>query len=316
MIYVFYGNEPFLIDKEINKIIKNNNISDFNISNYDLSIDNIQDVIDDALTISLFDEKKAIIVNNAYIFTGSTIKKDKEDNNDILLEYLEHINQDSIIIFISDSEKLDERKKIVKALHKSANIKSFIKNNNPSEIIKEWLKDYKISYNDINLLISRVGTDLGILEQEIEKIKIYKDQDREITKEDIINTTTKNIDIDIFELINKIIEHDTEHAIEIYYEMLKRNEEPIKILIILANQFRIMYQAKELYSKGYSGNDIAKILDIHPYRIKLALEKNYNYSSKKLLSYLETLANLDYSIKTGNMDASLGLELFIMEGNV
>lgn len=316
MIYVFYGNEPFLIDKEINKIIKNNNISDFNISNYDLSIDNIQDVIDDALTISLFDEKKAIIVNNAYIFTGSTIKKDKEDNNDILLEYLEHINQDSIIIFISDSEKLDERKKIVKALHKSANIKSFIKNNNPSEIIKEWLKDYKISYNDINLLISRVGTDLGILEQEIEKIKIYKDQDREITKEDIINTTTKNIDIDIFELINKIVEHDTEHAIEIYYEMLKRNEEPIKILIILANQFRIMYQAKELYSKGYSGNDIAKILDIHPYRIKLALEKNYNYSSKKLLSYLETLADLDYSIKTGNMDASLGLELFIMEGNV
>ena len=88
MIYAFYGNEPFLINKEINKIIKDNNISDFNISNYDLSIDNIQDVIDDALTISLFDEKKAIIVNNAYIFTGSTIKKDKEDNNDILLEYL------------------------------------------------------------------------------------------------------------------------------------------------------------------------------------------------------------------------------------
>ena len=98
--------------------------------------------------------------------------------------------------------------------------------------------------------------------------------------------------------------------------MLKRNEEPIKILIILANQFRIMYQAKELYSKGYSGNDIAKILDIHPYRIKLALEKNYNYSSKKLLSYLEALANLDYSIKTGMIDASLGLELFIMEVNV
>lgn len=316
MIYAFYGNEPFLINKEISKIIKDNNISDFNISNYDLSEFSLQDIIDDALTVSLFDEKKAIVVNNAYIFTGTTIKKDKEDNLDTLLEYFEHINPDTVIIFISNSEKLDERKKIVKTLHKYATIKEFSKNANPNNIVKEWLKDYQIDYKDINLLIDRVGTNLGILEQEVEKIKIYKDQDKKITKEDILSTTTKNIDVDIFELINKIVEHDTEHAIEIYYEMLKRNEEPIKILIILANQFRIMYQAKELYSKGYSGNDIAKILDIHPYRIKLALEKNYNYSSKKLLSYLEALANLDYSIKTGMIDASLGLELFIMEGNV
>lgn len=316
MIYAFYGNETFLINKEINKIIKDNNISDFNISNYDLSEFSLQDIIDDALTVSLFDEKKAIVVNNAYIFTGTAVKKDKEDNLDTLLEYFEHINPDTVIIFISNSEKLDERKKIVKALHKFANIKEFSKSANPNNIVKEWLKDYQIDYKDINLLIDRVGTNLGILEQEVEKIKIYKDQDKKITKEDILNTTTKNIDVDIFELINKIVEHDTEHAIEIYYEMLKRNEEPIKILIILANQFRIMYQAKELYSKGYSGNDIAKILDIHPYRIKLALEKNYNYSSKKLLSYLEVLANLDYSIKTGMIDASLGLELFIMEGNV
>ena len=74
MIYAFYGNEPFLINKEINKIIKDNNISDFNISNYDLSEFSLQDIIDDALTVSLFDEKKAIIVNNAYIFTGTAVK--------------------------------------------------------------------------------------------------------------------------------------------------------------------------------------------------------------------------------------------------
>lgn len=316
MIYTFYGNEPFLINKEINKIITTNNIPDFNISNYDLSVDNIKDIIEDALTISMFAEKKVIIVNNSYIFTGTIIKKDKEDNLDLLLEYFEHINPDCILIFIVDNEKLDERKKIVKKLHSLAQIKSFSKNSNISEIVKTWFADYEIESKNINLLIDRVGTDLGILEQEIEKIKIYKGNDHNINHEDIIELTTKNIDIDIFELIDRIVEHDTEHAIEIYYEMLKRNEEPLKILIILANQFRIMYQAKCLYSKGYSGNDIAKILDIHPYRIKLALEKNYNYSNHQLLSYLEALADLDYNIKVGNTDASLGLELFIMEGNV
>ena len=96
--------------------------------------------------------------------------------------------------------------------------------------------------------------------------------------------------------------------------MLKKNEEPIKILIILANQFRIMYQAKELYQKGFSGNDIASLLNIHPYRIKLALEKTYSYKSETLLKNISLLADLDYDIKVGNKDASLGLELFILGG--
>lgn len=316
MIYAFYGNEKFLIQKEINKVISDNEVSNFNISNYDLAIDSLKDILDDALTISLFDDKKAIIIDNSYIFTGTSIKKEKDDNLDDLLNYFEHINPECILIFIVNNEKLDERKKIVKTLHKIAKVKDFNKPSNPTEIIKTWLKDYKIDFSTMNLLIDRVGTELGILEQEVEKIKIYKDNDKEITKDDILNLTSKNIDIDIFDLIDKIVGHNTEKSLEIYYEMLKRNEEPIKILIILANQFRIMYQAKVLYSKGYSGNDIASILDIHPYRIKLALEKNYNYSSDKLLSYIEKLANLDYNIKTGNIDASLGLELFIIEGDI
>lgn len=314
MIYALYGNEDFLIKKEIDNIIKNNNISSLNISNYDLTIDPLKNIIDDALTISLFEDKKLIIVDNSYIFTGSTIKDEKKDNVEDLLDYFEHINPDCILIFIVHNEKLDERKKIVKVLKKIATVKSFSKVSSPNDYAKDLLKDYNIEPAIIRLLIDRVGTDLGILEQEINKIKIYKNDDKLITKEDVIELTSKNVEIDIFDLIDKIVNKDKEHALEIYYEMLKRNEEPIKILIILANQFRIMYQAKELYQKGYSGNDIASLLNIHPYRIKLALEKTHSYKSETLLKNLSSLADLDYNIKVGNKDAALGLELFILGG--
>lgn len=314
MIYAFYGNEDFLIKKEIENIINKNNISNLNINNYDLSIEPLKNIIDDALTISLFEEKKLIVVDNSYIFTGSNPKDDKKDNVEDLLEYFEHINPDCILIFIVHNEKLDERKKIVKKLNKIATVKNFVKSSTPTDFVKELLKDYQIEPNLIRLLIDRVGTDLGVLEQEITKIKIYKNDDKKITKEDILELTSKNVEIDIFDLIDKIVNKDKENAIEVYYEMLKRNEEPIKILIILANQFRIMYQAKELYQKGYSGNDIASLLNIHPYRIKLALEKTYQYKTETLLSYLSSLADLDYDIKVGNKDAALGLELFILGG--
>ena len=314
MIYTLYGNEKFLIVEEINNIINKNNISKLNINNYDLLNDSLKDILEDVLTISLFDEKKLIIVDNSYIFTGSVTKDNQDLPLEELINYFDNINPDCIIVFIVNNEKLDERKKLVKKLHQVATVKSFVKNTNPTEFVKERFKDYKIDNSTIRLLIDRVGTDLGILAQEITKIKIYKDTDKAIKEEDIIALTSKNIDVDIFELIDKIVTKDKDNALEIYYEMLKRNEEPIKILIILANQFRIMYQAKELYQKGYSGNDIADILNIHPYRIKLALEKTYHYSSEKLLSCLCSLADLDYDIKVGNKEASLGLELFILGG--
>lgn len=95
--------------------------------------------------------------------------------------------------------------------------------------------------------------------------------------------------------------------------MLKINEEPLKIIIILANQFRIMYQSKELLKKGYTEKDIASILKIHPYRVKLAIQNGRSYSSKTLLKYLNDLADIDIGIKTGKLNKDLALELFILK---
>ena len=74
-----------------------------------------------------------------------------------------------------------------------------------NNILKEMFGDYKIDNLTLNYLKDRVGNNLDILSSEIEKIKIYKDNDKIITKEDITNLTSKNIDIDIFELIESII---------------------------------------------------------------------------------------------------------------
>ena len=64
MIYLFYGEEEFLIDSEIKKLVLKNKVDNNSISRYDLEVDSISSVIDDACTISLFDDKKFIIVYN------------------------------------------------------------------------------------------------------------------------------------------------------------------------------------------------------------------------------------------------------------
>ncbi|MDD3453430.1 MAG: DNA polymerase III subunit delta [Bacilli bacterium] len=311
-MYLFYGLEEYLINEEINKIIHNKKIDNLNISKYDLENDNLKDILDDASTISLFDDSKLIIVNNAYIFTGTTNKKLPEQNTKLLEQYINSNNMNTIIIFTINKEKLDTRKKIVTLIKEKGIIKEFNKIDNLNTFILNQFKPYNINNNDIFTFISRVGSNLNIINQEINKIKIYKDNNLNITKQDIIDLTNKNIDLDIFKLIDNILIKNKEKAIECYQEMIRYGEEPIAIAIMLANQIRIMYQSKMLIKKGYSEKDIASLLEIHEFRVKKGLEKARMYSDQDLLNNLESLADLDYNIKTGKIDKNIGLELFIL----
>ena len=204
-MYILYGLEEFLINQEIEKIKNTNNIEDIDIIKYDLENTKLENIIEDASSISLFGNKKLIIVDNSYIFTGTTNKKLLEQNIDVLTNYVNNGNFDNIIVFKIIKDKLDERKKIVKLIKEKGIVKDFNTSNNLNKYVLNMFDNYKISNDNINLLINRVGNNLEILNQEIEKIKNYKDNDLNINREDIINLTTKNIDTDFFTLIENIV---------------------------------------------------------------------------------------------------------------
>lgn len=313
MIYLFYGIEDYLIQKEIDSIKQKNNIEEISISRYDLTNTNIEKIIEDCEMNSMFTDKKVIIVNNSYIFTGQSKKGQIEQNLEALEKYINNPNIDTLLIFISDSEKLDERKKIVKLIKQKGIVKEFNTTTNINSIVKSFFNDYKISDSSITKLINRVGNNLPLLEEEAEKLKLYKDDTKEINDEDILKITNKNVDLDIFKLIDNIIMRNKKVATETYNEMIKYGEEPIKILIMIASQIRLMYQTKLLYKKGYTEKDSASLLGIHPYRVKLATEKGRKYTESDLLMYLDNLADLDSKIKQSNVDKKMAIELFILK---
>ena len=302
MVYLLYGNIKYLIDKEINKLKE----SDLDISNYILN-DGINNILEDANSLSMFGNKKLIIVNDSFVFT-SINKQEIEEKK--LLDYINNPNENTILVFTVNYEKLDERKKIVKEFKKKCVIKEF--NEVKDSDIYDIFNDYKISRNLINLIKDRIGNNLDLIQIEKEKLEIFNDNPDEITKDDIISLTNKNIDDNIFSLIESIVSKDKDKSMEIYDDMIINGEEPIKIIVMLANQFRIIYQCKELIKRNLNNNEIASILNIHPYRVKLALEKGIRYKNDILLKYLYDLANIDINVKSGKVDKFLALELFIL----
>lgn len=311
MIYLIYSLEKFLLNREINRIKTENKIDDININYYDLNNDLVENIIDDAQTFSLFDDKKMIVVNNANVFT--TKKCNIDQNIDKLEAYLKDYNPSTILVFSISDGKCDSKKKIVKLIKENGKLIELDSKDDIDDIVRNLFDDYKVSNELIKIFIERVGTNLDIINEEINKIKTYKDDDKVITKYDIEDLTCPNIEDNIFLLIDYIVNKKKEEAIVIYHELLKMNEEPIAIIISLANKIRSLYQTKELYRKGYTENDIASILGVKPgylYYMRGTLSK---YNSKELLKLIDKLATMDYSIKKGEMDKELALELFILE---
>ena len=306
MTYLVYGIDT-LVKEYIDKIIKDNKIDDINISRYE-SEDSIANIIEDASTISLFADKKVILVENHEVFTTKY-----KDNISSLENYIKSNNTTSILIFYMYSQSPDSRKKIYKVIKEYGKVVDLSKSLNIFDIVKKYFNGYSISNSSINLLIDRVGNDLNILKTEAEKLKIYKIDTKIITDQNIIDSIRKRSDVDIFKFIDNIITKNKKEVISVYKELIKIGEEPIKIIVMLSNQFRLMYQAKHLTRKGYSEDDISSLLGVKRYPVHLAITKGYKYDDKTILKYLEELADLDIKIKSGDINKYIALELFLLK---
>lgn len=306
--YLIYGPDRSIINNELNKVIKELKIND--IIKYDMTNSNLLDVIEDASTVGLFSTNKIIILDDCYFLSANkTI-----DNIEELEQYLEKYNPNNYCIFISYAEKVDTRKKIYKLLKNKAKIIEQVKIDDDYLInyVKEELKKEQYKIENINYFLNKVGKNLHNVKNELNKLMMYKLDTKSITNEDIDKISVKSIEEEIFALTDAVIAKNTSVSLNLLEEFLKKDYEEIQIIMLLASQFRFLFQVKRLLNKGKSESEIAKILEANPYRIKFTIKKLYSYTETMLLDYIQKLAKIDHDIKLGLINKKLALELFII----
>lgn len=309
--YLLYGTDNSIIKNELDNLIKKLNISD--IIKYEIDNSTLQEIIEDASTISMFSNKKVIIIENCNFFTANK----NIDNIASLENYLENYNSDTYIIFIVHSEKVDTRKKIYKLINKNGKIIECNKEDNTylTKYINTYLKENNYTMKDIKHFLDIVGTNLDNIKNELDKLFMYKLEDKIITNEDIDKITIKNIEEEIFSLTDAIIANDIDKSLNLLTEFLNKNYDEIAIIMLLASQFRFLFQVKRLVNKNLTYQEIAKILEVNPYRVKFTIKKLYNYTEYDLTNRIKKIANIDHDIKLGLIDKHLALELFILNKN-
>lgn len=309
--YLIYGIDRSIVNNELDKVIKSLRVDD--IVKYDMNNSTILDVIEDASTVGLFSSNKIIILDDCYFLSANK----SIDNIEEMEAYIEKYNPNNYCIFISYTDKVDTRKKIYKLLKNNGKIieqvnidEDYLINYINDELDKE---DYKIE--DVNYFINKVGKNLYNAKNELNKLMMYKLDTKSITNSDIDKITIRSIEEEIFALTDAVILKNTSKALSLLEEFLKKDYEEIQIIMLLASQFRFLFQVKRLLNKGKSEGEIAKVLEVNPYRVKFTVKKLYYYTESMLLGFISKLAKIDHDIKLGLTNKRIALEMFIISNN-
>ncbi|MCA1063469.1 DNA polymerase III subunit delta [Rossellomorea sp. AcN35-11] len=319
-VYLVYGNESFIINETKQRIVSSSlseEEMDFNFSSYDMEETPVEVAIEDAETFPFMGERRVVIIQNPVFLTAEKTKGKVEHNIKRLEQYIQSPAPYTVLVIAANYEKLDERKKITKSLKKLAEVIEAKKLNEHE--LKSWVREraasnsVQIDESAIESLLALAGTNLMMLTQELDKLSLYASDTNRIDMEVVERLTARSLEQNIFALVDKVVHRRIDEALRIYYDLLKQNEEPLKILSILAGQFRLIYGTKELSRKGYGQQKIASYLKVHPFRVKLAAGQAKHFNDKQLAHIIELLAQGDYEIKTGKIKKELMIEMFLFK---
>lgn len=317
-VYLLYGTQSYLI-----QLLKKNIVAealtkderDFNLSRYDMLEVSVETALEDAETLPFIGEKRVVILENPYFLTNEKPKTKVEHNLSRFIQYLENPAQDTVLIVYALYEKLDKRKKLVKKLEKAAKIYELSKLSDT--LVFQLLKNIAGQYGAVytrsghEQLVALTGTHLMQLANEVKKCALFCGEEREIDQQVVLELGSRSLESNVFLLVDQIMKRQTAAALKLLHDLVIQKEEPIKLLALISRQLRIVYQVGYYRKAGYTQQNIAGKIGVHPYAVKLAAEQTKFYSQEALKAALSECTETDFQMKVGAMDKTLALELLI-----
>lgn len=315
LIYLFTGTSEIFIKNRMNRIIQSFNKYEYTIIKYDMEITSLSTVLSDAITVPFLEELKIIILKNPKFLTKSATST--KDEIKAMLKYLKNPCDSTLLIIDATNTVINQSNEIYKMLK---NVARIIDYPDPEEIeLKGWIvrsfdaNGIDIKDDALTLLLEYIGDDQARLSQEIDKLSSYVGKGGTIRKEDIKLLVPKNINNEIYLLIKAIINHDLALANQIYDNLITHTKDSLTIFSLISNKFKELLSTYRLLKYGYSQSDIAKFYNVSTGKAYYIVQEARAFKLSDLEFYIDKLAELDYQIKSGKLDKTIGLELLLLK---
>ncbi|MBP5702775.1 MAG: DNA polymerase III subunit delta [Lachnospiraceae bacterium] len=322
--YLLFGCERYLRNFYEKKLISalGGSRDDMNTNIFDTNPVSAADVISQAQTLPFFADRRIVVVRYSGFF---------KKNSDELADFIGEAPDTTTFIFVEDDA--DARLKLYKQIAKHGlcvefttqsdryllqNIGAYLKKNNK-----------RMSEDDARYMLDVIGNDMGRLMSELEKLISYALEKEVVTREDIDAICSRNIEDRIFEMIDSIMKKDIRTCLERYEDLLALRIAPVKIIVMLQNQFLWMLQLKSMYDSGYNSRDIIENVaykketdpetgavkkargSIGEFQVKIYLEQALRMETSELQKAITLCERADESFKTGKMNERMAVEVLM-----
>lgn len=301
-LYIFYGEERFLIRREIEEIAKKNPAAAV------VHLDGISaGELRETLSLPpLFNPERLLMI------TGF----DLSDADEGLIRDL-CAPPPGVTVILDTPDGLDRRSKIFKTLEKHAVVSEH-------KLLTEWnlpeLTDFCLKTAQelgknmkrplAEKLVEISGRSLGRLHSEIEKLATYIGERGEITEADIEKLATRE-GVDAFKLSAALRRRDLAAALIALKKLLGEDrEDPHKLLGLIGSELRTLLKMKVLGRK--SPAQMAEAIGGGSFYIKMLQDSLPRFSIEELSLGLESLFRSDLNLKSG-YDAQVEMPLLLCE---
>mgnify|MGYP000179964652 FL=1 len=306
--YLLFGEEAYLKHQYKEKLLNalNPDGDTMNFSRYEGKGVDVKQLIDLCETMPFFAERRIILLED----TGFFKNKCEE-----LADYMKSL-PDYLVLVFSESE-VDKRSRMYKAVKSGGRVTEFAKQD--EKTLMRWAagilgkEGRKITQRDMELFLTKTGTDMGNIRMELEKLITYTEGQDIVSAEDIEAVCVTQTTNKIFDMVRAVTEKNQKRALELYYDLLTLKEPPMRILFLLAKQFRQLLLTKKMSGEGASQNEIATRLGVPSFVVRNISACARSYTVEELERAVEDFVDAEEAVKTGRLGDVLSVELLIVK---
>ena len=310
MIIFLYGPDTYRSRQKLNEIIehyKKIHRSGLNLRYFEAGNLNFQDFKNEVETISMFREKKLVVLKDIF--------SNKDFQEEFLKQGEKFVNSANIIL-IYEKKEIDKKNSFLKFLKKNSESQEF--ELLEGQRLKNWVKkefekyQAQIDLKVIDELINFVGSNLWQMESEIKKLVNYKNGQK-IKREDVELLVRPKIETDIFKTIDAISEKKKSRALFLLHQHLEKGDAPLYLLVMINFQFRNLLEIKDLIEKNLPYYKIINKSKLHPFVVKKSYQQAQRFTLQQLKKIYQKIFETDLNIKTGKMEPETAIDLLITE---
>lgn len=303
-VYVFSGEEPYFIDvltSYIEKNVLDDSEKEFNQTILYGRDTDVSTIISEAKRYPMMSDRQVLIIKEA-----QNIR-----NIEDLEPYVQNPLETTLLVICYKYKALDKRKAFAKTVAKKGVLfeSEKLRDYKVPDWISGYLKEKKYSANpkSLQMLTEYLGTDLGKIVNELDKLMINLPPGTEITPDHIQQNIGISKDYNTFELNDALSKRDVVKANRIInYFAANSKEHPMPVTMsALYNYFVKVMQYHFVPDK--SKESVARALGVHPFFVQDYANAARNYPLGKLKGIFAFLREYDLRWKgVDNLSADEG----------